>query len=86
MSHAFFTKLRFSCTLFNLHEGGGFRFLLWQSLIRTAMAISPASIPRTINSVLNRSTSIIAFDEGEGSLTKLVVCDPVVLAVCEGKP
>ena len=53
----------------------GLRLLLYQSFIRTAIVNSPAGIPRTIKIALSGTTLIIAFDEGEVSLTKWVVCD-----------
>ena len=62
----------------DLHEAGGLFLRLYQSLIRSAVGIIPARNPRAVNSVaLNRSISISAFDEREGSLTDWAVCDLV---------
>ena len=75
---SFCTKLWPGYAFVNLHEAGGLYLRLYQSFIRNVIGISPASNPRAINSiVLVRSTSIAAFDEGEGFLTNWVVCDLV---------
>ena len=52
-------------TFFNLHEAGGLRLRLFQSFIRTAIVISPASNAEMIISiVLSGSSSILVFGEG----------------------
>ena len=56
----------------NLHEAGGLRLRLFQSFIRTAIVISPASNAEMIISiVLSGSSSILVFDARAG------ICDVI---------